>query len=173
MRTSGPIHSPSPYCLYTAGVPLNETINNTCEQTITSSTDTLFSAGTPPLHHPPPLSMEVTVYSIEDGKRLGLDYGLEGAGVGVWGGRLRGLPASTSSWSLWQQREAQHGKSGIVSAQQGLPNLQKRGEPPQMAPSMSTERPRTSGKLAHKKRSPAPHLTERQRKHAWPPRRAE
>lgn len=79
----------------------------------------------PPLHHPPPLSMEVTVYSIEDGKRLGLDYGLEGAGVGGWWGRLRGLPASTSSWSLWQQREAQHGKSGFASAQQGLPNLQK------------------------------------------------
>lgn len=59
----------------------------------------------PPPLNPPPPSMEVTVYSIEDGKRLGLDYGLEGAGGGVDGGaclhpRLHGHYGSKEKHSM-------------------------------------------------------------------------
>lgn len=99
---------------------------------------------------PPSPSMEVTVYSIEDGKRLGLDYGLEGAG-GSSGGSIEGLACIHVFMVIMAAKRSTARKVGLRLCSAGFTKSAKRGEPPQMVPSMSTERPRASRKLAHKK----------------------
>lgn len=94
--------------------------------------------------------MEVTVYSIEDGKQLGLDYGLEGAG-GLSGGSIEGLACIHVFMVIMAAKRSTAWKVGLRLCSAGFTKSAKRSEPPQMVPSMSTERPRASGKLAHKK----------------------
>lgn len=93
--------------------------------------------------------------------------GWKAVGFGLWVGRgggwgsIEGLACIHVFMVIMAAKRSTAWKVGLRLCSAGFTKSAKRGEPPQMVPSMSTERPSASGKLAHKKNAHRRHTLRR------------